>query len=76
MVRTAVASDDDDDDEPLIYSLEGAADKLGISRAFDYECVQRGLIPHIRMGHRIVIPRSALRRFRRGEGGKKHERGS
>jgi excisionase family DNA binding protein len=71
MVRTAVASDDDDDDEPLIYGIEGAADRLGISRAFAYECVQRGLIPHIRIGQRILIPRSALRRFRKGEGGEK-----
>jgi excisionase family DNA binding protein len=44
----------------LTYSVEEAAKLLGISRAFAYECVNRGLIPHIRMGRRLLIPRSAL----------------
>lgn len=48
------------DQERLTYSVEEAAKKLGISRAFAYECVQQGLIPHLRMGKRILIPKSAL----------------
>jgi len=33
---------------------------LGISRAFAYEAVNRGEIPSIRIGRRILVPRSAL----------------
>lgn len=47
--------------------VEEAAKLLGISRAFAYECVNRGEIPHIRLGDpnggRILIPHSALHRL-------------
>ena len=46
--------------ERLTYSVEEAADVLGISRAFAYECVSRGHLPHLRIGRRILIPKSAL----------------
>jgi excisionase family DNA binding protein len=49
--------------ERLTYSVEEAAAVLGISRAFAYEAVQRGDIPHLRIGRRILIPRSALQRL-------------
>lgn len=44
----------------LTYTVEEAAAVLGISRAFAYEAVHRGEIPHLRIGRRILIPRSAL----------------
>lgn len=58
----------------LTYSVEEAAELLGVSRAFAYECIARGLIPHMRVGTieesgqarlrgRIRVPHSALMRF-------------
>ena len=52
--------------ERLTYSVEEAAELLGISRAFAYECVSRGDIPHLRIGRRILIPKSALHKFVEG----------
>jgi excisionase family DNA binding protein len=54
--------------ERLTYSVEEAARLLGISRAFAYECIARGEIPHLRIGRRILVPRSALHKFVEGEG--------
>jgi excisionase family DNA binding protein len=31
-----------------------------ISRSFAYEAVGRGEIPHVRIGRRILVPKSAL----------------
>lgn len=53
----------DEQPERLTYSVEEVATVLGISRAFAYEAVQRGDIPHLRIGRRILIPRSALQRL-------------
>lgn len=47
----------------LTMSVEEAAATLGISRAFAYEAVHRGEIPHIRIGRRVLIPRAALDRL-------------
>jgi len=66
MVRTAVGGDDEDPDERLVWSVEEMAARLGISRSFAYEAVQRGDIPHLRIGRRILIPRSALHRLVEG----------
>jgi excisionase family DNA binding protein len=52
--------------ERLVYSVEEAAELLGISRAFCYEAVNRGEIPCLRIGRRILIPRSALHKFVEG----------
>jgi excisionase family DNA binding protein len=47
-------------DERLVWSVEEAARRLGISRAHAYELVARGGLPHLRLGRRIVVPRHAL----------------
>ncbi len=44
----------------LTYSVDEAAEALGISRASAYEAIRRGEIPHIKIGKRILIPRSFL----------------
>ena len=44
----------------LTYSVDEAAEVLGISRASAYEAVRKGEIPHIKIGKRILIPRSFL----------------
>jgi excisionase family DNA binding protein len=47
----------------LVLTVEEAATLLGISRAFAYEAVNRGEIPSIRIGRRILVPKAALQRL-------------
>ncbi|MBF6555123.1 MAG: helix-turn-helix domain-containing protein [Acidimicrobiales bacterium] len=44
----------------LTLTVEEAANALGISRTLAYEAVQRGEIPHIRIGKRILISQAQL----------------
>jgi excisionase family DNA binding protein len=41
-------------------TVEEAAEMLGISRSSAYECVHRGELQALRLGRRLVVPRSAL----------------
>jgi excisionase family DNA binding protein len=56
-------------EQRLVYTVEEAATLLGISRSFAYEAVQRGDIPSMRFGRRIVVPKAALERFLSETGG-------
>jgi excisionase family DNA binding protein len=47
-------------DQRLTLSVEEAGRLLGISRGLAYELVNRGDIPSVRLGRRIVVPRRAL----------------
>ena len=47
----------------LVLTVEEAAQLLGISRSFAYEAVQRGEIPSMRIGRRILVPKAALQRL-------------
>ncbi len=47
----------------LTYTVEEAACILGISRNSAYEAVRRGELPTIRIGRRILIPRSRFEDF-------------
>lgn len=47
---------------PTVTVPEAAA-VLGVSRAAAYAAVQRGDIPSIRIGHRVVVPTVELRRL-------------
>lgn len=47
-------------DERLVWSVEEAGHRLGISRAHAYELVARGELPHLRLGRRLVVPKRAL----------------
>jgi excisionase family DNA binding protein len=49
--------------ERLTLTVEEAGTLLGISRAFAYEAVNRGDIPSIRIGRRILVPKAALERM-------------
>lgn len=49
--------------ERLTLTVEEAARALGIGRASAYDAVERGDIPAVRLGRRIVIPRLALERM-------------
>jgi excisionase family DNA binding protein len=44
----------------LTYTVAEAAEILGISKTSAYECVQRGEIPSLTFGRRIVIARRDL----------------
>ena len=54
-------------DERLTLTVPEAARKLGISRNAAYEAAQRGEIPSIRVGKRLLVPRAALERMLQGE---------
>jgi len=47
----------------LALSVEEAAGLLGISTWLAYELVHQGELPSLRLGRRIVVPRSALERM-------------
>jgi excisionase family DNA binding protein len=47
----------------LTISVEEVGRLLGISRGLAYVLVNRGDIPSIRLGRRIVVPRKALDRL-------------
>ena len=47
-------------DESLVVTVEEAGRLLGISRGLAYDLVRQGVIPSIRLGRRVVIPRRRL----------------
>jgi excisionase family DNA binding protein len=54
--------------QPRTVSVPDAAKVLGISRGHAFELARRGELPGvIRLGHRIVVSRSALERVLNGE---------
>lgn len=52
--------------ERQTYTVLEAARLLGVCRATAYARARAGDIPTIRLGHRIVIPKSALARLLEG----------
>lgn len=54
-------------DERQTASIEQVARILGISRASAYRAAERGEIPCIRIGGRVLVPRSALDRLLGGQ---------
>ena len=51
------------DEDTLVFTVEEVAQLLRVSRAFAYELLNRGDLPCLRLGRRILIPRRALERF-------------
>ncbi len=49
--------------EKQTLTVEEAAKMLGISRNSAYEGVRSGEIPSIKVGRRLLVPRTALERF-------------
>ena len=43
--------------EKLVYSIQEAANLLGISRSYAYELVRNGTIPALELGRKRVIPK-------------------
>jgi excisionase family DNA binding protein len=52
----------------LTWTVTQCAELLGIGRNSAYEAVNRGEIPVIRIGKRILVPRAALERLLAGRG--------
>lgn len=50
-------------DNRMTVTVEEAAEILGISRAFAYILVKKEELPCVRLGRRVVVPRSALERM-------------
>ena len=48
---------------PWTFTVDEVAKLLGISRTLAYELVSRKVLPSIRLGRRIVVPRKALEEF-------------
>jgi excisionase family DNA binding protein len=44
----------------LTYTVQEAAELLGISRSAAYECVHRGEIPALTLGRRLLVTRTTL----------------
>jgi excisionase family DNA binding protein len=51
------------DEGSLVLTVDEAAQILRVSRAFAYELLNRGELPCLRLGRRILVPRRALERF-------------
>jgi excisionase family DNA binding protein len=56
-------------DDKLTLTVPEAAALLGIGKSLAYEAIQRGEIPCIRVGHRLLVPVAALN-LMLGQGGK------
>ncbi|MGH9030524.1 MAG: helix-turn-helix domain-containing protein [Acidimicrobiia bacterium] len=54
-------------DPRLTLKVEEAARLLGISRSHAYDLVRDGVIPALRLGRRIVVPRRAIDAMLDGE---------
>lgn len=51
------------EDEPTVPLWPDVAGWLGIGRSSAYQAAQRGEIPTIRIGSKLVVPTAALRRM-------------
>jgi len=49
------------------YSVDEAAELLGVSRFTAYAAIRGGTLPAIRIGKRILVPKVALDRMLNGE---------
>lgn len=49
-------------------TVEEAAKYLGIGRRQAYEAINRGELPSLRLGRRILVPRARLEALLTGEG--------
>ena len=47
----------------LVYDVPTAGKLLNLSRATAYSLCAQGVIPTIRLGHRLVVPKIALERM-------------
>lgn len=53
--------------EKLVYSIQEAADLLGISKSYAYELARNGTIPVLELGKKRVIPKEKFNKWINGE---------
>ena len=53
--------------EKMVYSIQEAADLLGISRSYAYELARNGTIPVLQLGRKRVIPKEKFNQWVNGE---------
>ena len=46
--------------DPLVYTVAEAQTLLKLGRTAAYEAIKRGEIPHVVIGHKILVPKVAL----------------
>jgi excisionase family DNA binding protein len=46
--------------EPITFTIEETAVLLGVGKTLAYELANRGELPAVRLGRRLVVPRRAL----------------
>ncbi len=63
MVETLTDSVDEGAKPRLTYSVDEAANLLGISRNSAFAAAKRGELPSVMVGHRRLVPVKALERF-------------
>lgn len=56
------------ENEPLLLTVREAAKVLRIGKGTAYALAAEGLIPVLRVGRRILVPREALLRWIQGQG--------
>lgn len=59
--------------EAAVVDVETAARLLGIGRGLAYRLAQRGEIPTLRLGRRLVVPKAQLDRMLAGQAGRERE---
>lgn len=59
--------------EKLVYSIQEAANLLGISRSYAYELVRNGTIPALELGKKRVIPKEKFVAWINGKESEKRE---
>ena len=55
-------------DDKLTLTVPETAKRLGIGKNLAYDAIQRGEIPSIRVGHRLLVPVAALEAMMRQAG--------
>jgi excisionase family DNA binding protein len=49
--------------DKLVFTVEEAGQRLGLSRPSAYLAVKRGQIPIIKVGRRFLVPKAALEKM-------------
>ncbi len=63
MTKTAFPALPDPNERPTLPVYPDAAHWLGLSKSSAYAAAERGEIPTIRIGRRLLVPTAALRRL-------------
>lgn len=49
--------------EKMTYTVKEAAELLGVSKSFMYKMIQNNEIPVLKLGKRIIIPKTKFQQF-------------